>query len=109
MSPYPADPPHPTKAGDMYSFGVVAWEVQSRLLDVDPFAHLRQVLTGRPPFFDMTEAAATYSMLSGARPPRPGHHEISSRVWGVIERCWDGVPSRRMSIGEVTDILETEL
>ena len=108
VSPYPAEPPLPTKAGDMYSFGVVAWEVRSRLLDVNPFAHLRQVLTGRPPFFEMTEAAATYSMLRGARPPRPGHHETSSRAWGMIKRCWDSVPSRRMSAGEVVGVLEME-
>jgi hypothetical protein len=64
---------------------------------------------GRPPFFEMTEVAATYSMLSGARPPRPNHHEISDRVWYMIERCWHIVPSKRMSVEEVVDLLEAEM
>jgi len=57
----------------------------------------------------MTEIAATYSMLSGDRPLRPNHREISDRVWHLIERCWHNVPSERMSVGEVVTLLETEL
>jgi hypothetical protein len=72
-------------------------------------AHSRQVLTGRPPFFEMTEVAATYSMVNGARPSRPNHHEISDRIWRTVERCWHTVPSRRMSIEEVVGLLEAEL
>jgi len=99
----------PTKASDVYAFGVMAWEVQTdSFVWHHQFAHSRQVITGRPPFSEMTEIAASYSMLSGARPPRPDHHEISDGVWYMIEQCWDGVPSRRLSIGEVISILETE-
>ena len=74
-------------------------------------AHLKlgQILTGRPPFFEMTDVAASYSMLSGARPPRPGHDEISDRLWHMIEWCWDRVPSKRISVGEAVSILEAEL
>ena len=57
----------------------------------------------------MTEIAATYSMLNGARPPRPNHHEMSDRLWYLIERCWHSVPSERMPAGEAADLLETEL
>jgi len=64
---------------------------------------------GRPPFFEMTEIAATHSMLSGVRPPRPGRREISDRVWCVIERCWHKTASKRMSIGETIGALEAEL
>jgi hypothetical protein len=74
-----------------------------------PFAHSRQVLTGRLPFYEMTEVTATYSMLNEARPPRPNHHEISDRVWYTIKRCWHIVPSKRMSVEEVVDFLEAEL
>jgi len=79
------------------------------MCDFIPFAHSTQVFTGRLPFYEMTEMAATYSMLSGARPPRPDNHDIPDRVWDVIERCWDSVPSRRLSVGEAVRILETEL
>jgi len=71
--------------------------------------HLRQVLTGQQPFSEMTEIAAAYRMLSGVRPPRPNHNEMSDRVWYVVERCWHNVPSERMSAGEAFDLLETEL
>jgi hypothetical protein len=104
------DPSLPAKTNDMYGFGVIAWEVRTgSFVSIVRLAHSKQVLTGRPPFADMTEIAATYSMLSGARPPRPNHHEISDRVWYMIERCWDNVPLKRMSIGEVVSLLEAEL
>ena len=77
------------------------------MCDVIPFTHSTQVFTGHPPFSDMTEVAATYSMLSGARPPRLDNHDIPGRVWGMIERCWDGDPSRRLLAGEAVHILET--
>ena len=57
----------------------------------------------------MSEIAATYSMLNGARPPRQNHHEISDRVWDMIERCWHNVPSKRISAREAVDLLETEI
>ena len=56
----------------------------------------------------MTEFAATYSMLNGVRPPRQKNHEISDRLWYMIERCWHNVPSKRMSAGEAVQLLETE-
>ena len=106
----PIDPVHPVEASDMYAFGVMAWEVRKRssLSCVPQSAHLIQVLTGRQPFSEMTEVAATYSMLNGTRPPRPENHEISDTVWYMIECCWHHVPSKRMSAGEVVKLLENE-
>ena len=57
----------------------------------------------------MTEIAATYSMLNGSRPPRPNHHEISDRLWHIVELCWHNVPLKRMPVGEVVQLLEKEL
>jgi hypothetical protein len=72
-------------------------------------AYSRQVLTGRPPFSDMTKIAGMCAMVKGARPSRPDHHEISDRIWRVVERCWHAVPSRRASAEEVVELLEAEL
>jgi len=104
-----ADPIHPTKASDMYGFGVVAWEVRIAPFGVILLAHSRYVLTGKPPFSEMTEIAATYAMLSGARPLRQTHHEISDRLWYMIERCWYNLPLKRVSAGEAVQLLEAEL
>ena len=79
------------------------------LYGIVQFAHLGQVLTGRPPFFEMSEIAATYSMLNGTRPSRPNQHEISDRIWDMVERCLYTKPSKRMSIEEVVGHLEAEL
>jgi len=68
-----------------------------------------QVLTGQLPFSEMTEIAVTYSMLSGDRPLRQNHQEISVPLWYMIERCWHSVPSKRMTAGETLNLLETEL
>ena len=48
-------------------------------------------------------------MLTGSRPPRPDHHEVSDPVWGMIESCWHNVASRRMPMEEVVDTLGEEL
>ena len=103
----PHSPPRPMICTPLGSWhGRYGW---TPLYSTIQFAYSIQVLTGRPPFFEMTEIAATYSMLSGARPPRPNHHEVSDRIWSMVERCWHTVPSRRMSIEEVVGLLEAEL
>ena len=48
-------------------------------------------------------------MLNGRRPPRPDHPELSDRVWGMINGCWESVPSRRRTVMEVIAVLEAEL
>ena len=72
------------------------------------FTHSRQVITGRPPFPEMTREPAACSMLSGGGPPRQNHYEISDRVWNIIDRCLHDAPSKRMSAGEAASLLRTE-
>ncbi|KAF9647214.1 kinase-like protein [Thelephora ganbajun] len=91
--PNGSDSTLPTKASDLHSFGVMAFEI----------------LTGRPPFDGMTEIAVAYLMLRGDRPPRPDHHKVSGSVWQMIQSCWNPVASRRMPIEEVVTLLEVEL
>ncbi|KAF9779523.1 kinase-like domain-containing protein [Thelephora terrestris] len=93
LAPDVTDSTQPAEASDVYAFGVMAFEI----------------LTGHPPFFELTGIAARYSMLKGNRPPRPSRQEISDRLWYMVERCWHAVPTQRISIGELVDLLETEL
>ena len=79
---------------------------QGHLRDIVQFVHSRQVFTGQPPFFGLSEIARTYSMLNGSRPSRPDCCEVSDLVWRVIEGCWNPDASRRMEIEEVVTLLE---
>ena len=47
-------------------------------------------------------------MSNGRRPTRPDHHELSDRVWGMIEGCWGSDPAKRKTVTEVVTILEAE-
>lgn len=109
LSPKGTDATHPTKTGDMFVFGILAFEVRTPRIQPVQFAHPRQILTGRPPFSEMANFAATHSMLKGCRPPRPNHHDVSDQLWYMIERCWHVTPSQRMSIREAADLLEAAL
>ena len=110
MSPDRTDPAHPTKADDMYAFGVLAWEVRTgSIYCVVLSAHWKQVFTGQQPFPNMTETAAAHAMLNGNRPSRQNKNEIPDREWHMIQQCWHKIPSKRMSAGEVVNLLETEL
>ena len=52
--------------------------------------------------------AGVHSMLSGRRPTRPDHPEISDRIWETIEGCWRADPSKRKTITEVVAAFAAE-
>lgn len=83
----------PTKATDMFGFGMLAWEV----------------LTGKPPFGKNVEAAVILSVFQNERPSRPAHPEVSDRVWNMIQKCWNEDPFNRMTAADVVDVLEAKL
>lgn len=47
-------------------------------------------------------------MLTGHRPARLDHPELSDRVWKMIKSCWKGDPVQRKTMTEVVAVLETE-
>ena len=47
-------------------------------------------------------------MLSGRRPGRPDHPELSDRVWRMIKRCWKGDPTQRNTMAKTVAVLEAE-
>ena len=48
-------------------------------------------------------------MITGLRPARPVHPELSDNVWDLIEGCWAVDVAERMTIAKVIGILEGEV
>lgn len=68
-----------------------------------------QVFTGKAPFSDGAYVAGVHSMLTGHRPERPPHSELSDPVWKLIKGCWKVDPTKRKTIDDVIAVLEAEV
>ncbi|CAG8786706.1 19436_t:CDS:2, partial [Cetraspora pellucida] len=78
-----------TKAADIYSFGMLMWEVA----------------TGKPPFYDRAhDADLFFDVLGGHRPPL--QDEIPKCYKNLIKWCWDPDPHKRPSAEEIRNIVE---
>eukprot|EP01113_Clastostelium_recurvatum_P021189 TRINITY_DN2505_c0_g1_i1.p1 TRINITY_DN2505_c0_g1~~TRINITY_DN2505_c0_g1_i1.p1 ORF type:complete len:547 (-),score=139.75 TRINITY_DN2505_c0_g1_i1:184-1824(-) len=73
------------ETSDVYSFGIVLWEI---LVRKEPFSHFRGL-----------EAFRTAVCIHHERPPIPADCLESLRR--LIERCWDKDPARRPSFREI--------
>ncbi|KAH9832157.1 kinase-like domain-containing protein [Rhodofomes roseus] len=85
----------PSKASDVFSTGMVMWEV----------------FAGRVPFHQYPlEANVLYRVLAGSRPNRPNAAQVglSDLVWQWMQRCWDADALRRPCIGDVVSFLREE-
>eukprot|EP01112_Ceratiomyxa_fruticulosa_P000526 TRINITY_DN1047_c0_g1_i4.p1 TRINITY_DN1047_c0_g1~~TRINITY_DN1047_c0_g1_i4.p1 ORF type:complete len:551 (-),score=111.04 TRINITY_DN1047_c0_g1_i4:250-1902(-) len=78
------------ESSDVYSFGIVLWEILTRK---EPFSHFREL-----------EAFRTAVCVNHERPPIPPATLESLRR--LIERCWDKEPARRPSFREIICQLE---
>jgi hypothetical protein len=71
------------------SFGVVLWEIASRLT----------------PYMDFKNAWSVRTFVQdGGRPPRPA--DCVDVYWGLVEACWDNDPMARPTFGEALGRLE---
>ena len=67
-----------------------------------------QVYTGAVPFSDRHPAEATFAIISGKRPSRPIHPDLTEELWKLIQRCWYQDPYSRPEISEVFKVLSGE-
>ncbi|KAL7098555.1 hypothetical protein ACP275_09G024400 [Erythranthe tilingii] len=89
MAPEMIKEKHHTKKVDVYSFGLVLWELLTALI----------------PFDDMTPEQAAFAVCQkNARPPLPSSCPTAFR--NLINRCWSSNPDKRPQFDEIVGILE---
>lgn len=79
---------NPTSKSDIYSFGVVMY----------------QVITGIQPFWGAKDGVIIYNVVTGQRPGRP-NEGISNDLWRFISDCWSSSLDERPDSQSVASIL----
>ncbi|KAJ9163741.1 hypothetical protein P3X46_023375 [Hevea brasiliensis] len=89
MAPEMIKEKHHTKKVDVYSFGIVLWEL----------------LTALTPFDNMTPEQAAFAVCQkNARPPLPPACPLAFSH--LINRCWSSYPDKRPHFDEIVEILD---
>ena len=82
----------PTRQSDCYALGMVIYEVGPLTPSGNPpFTHY-QVLTGLPPFHNLSSFAAVIAVQKGGRPKKPPNAKslgFSDALWGLVIMCWN--------------------
>ncbi|ESK96338.1 hypothetical protein Moror_7124 [Moniliophthora roreri MCA 2997] len=84
-------------------------EIDYSLKDVYAYAcTVFEVMTGKPPFPDLPDAAVMLRVITGQRPPRPSDVWCPDMVWDLVERCWSHNPSERPRAVEIEQYLSLQ-
>ena len=104
MSPELLDPKRFNSDGrlaresDCYALGMVVYEVRLSCLTYWSLTHAPQVLTGRPPFYNMRAfSPVTAVVIDSQRPEKPLHAKslgFSDTIWEALQLCWSDPISR---------------
>ncbi|EMD36220.1 hypothetical protein CERSUDRAFT_115163 [Gelatoporia subvermispora B] len=83
-----------TRKSDMYSLGMVAWEI----------------FTGLLPFHDVKFEGAIYGrILKGIRPQRATAATLlglTDDIWDLMKQCWKAIPETRPDISDILTTLD---
>ena len=66
---------------------------------------LVQAFTGAVPFDGIRDVAAIRGIMSGERPPQPYHPVFTTKLWELMQCCWNQDPRVRPEIPEVLSVL----
>ncbi|KAF8960149.1 kinase-like domain-containing protein, partial [Flammula alnicola] len=85
--------PRASMQSDVYAYGCVCYEVY----------------TGEVPFYEnVRDVTVIYQVMKGEQPSRPNPespafrgHGLQDDIWALMEDCWDRVPHRRPTMGQV--------
>lgn len=89
MAPEMISHQHYSKKVDVYSFGIVLWEL----------------VTGLLPFQNMTPVQVAYAVVNkNLRPPIPDKCPLTLR--NLMEQCWNSSPERRPTFYQIVQTLE---
>lgn len=76
-------------SADVYSFGIMLWEM----------------ISGGFPFQAMGQHDIVVSVVRGVRPPMPTF--VTTTLWALIQQCWDGDHQKRPSFISIVGVLQS--
>ena len=97
---------HHSKESDVFAFGMVVIEVRGHGFTPRQTPSLvYQVFTGKFPFSDCTVPHVIYKIVTGMRPERPDHPNLTNQLWKLTQRCWAEKPQDRPQIDSAIELL----
>ncbi|EEB95235.1 hypothetical protein MPER_05828, partial [Moniliophthora perniciosa FA553] len=65
-----------------------------------------EIMTGEPPFSNLSGAAVMFKVITGVRPARPVDGWCPDKAWRLVEKCWAQDPGTRPRAAQLEKTLE---